>query len=254
MSASRWKGFVVPGALLIAAEIGMRTRESDSLSLAAPSDIAAALVRILVDGSLLAATRDTLVTAGVGLFLGGVIGLILGMLFGLVETVDRLTEVTVEAVRPIPSVAVLPIAMLLFGFGYRMEIAIVAFSCLWPIMILTRSAMGGIEPRLMEVARALRLSTWSQLRKIVLPAALPRIMVAFRLAAAIALVVSVTVEIAVNPIGLGYGILIAQQALQPAIMLAYLVWIGIVGWGLNGLLSLVQNKFFGRIGRVETIT
>ncbi|TWB09276.1 NitT/TauT family transport system permease protein [Rhizobium sp. ERR 1071] len=254
MSASRWKGFVVPGALLIAAEIAMRTRESDSLSLAAPSDIAAALVRILVDGSLLAATRDTLVTAGVGLFLGGVIGLILGMLFGLVETVDRLMEVTVEAVRPIPSVAVLPIAMLLFGFGYRMEIAIVAFSCLWPIMILTRSAMSGIEPRLMEVARALRLSTWSQMRKIVLPAALPRIMVAFRLAAAIALVVSVTVEIAVNPIGLGYGILIAQQALQPAIMLAYLVWIGIVGWGLNGLLSLVQNKFFGRIGRVETIT
>jgi NitT/TauT family transport system permease protein len=141
--------------------------------------------------------------------------------------------------------------MLIFGFGYRMEIAIVAFSCLWPVMIMTRSAMGGIEPRLIEVSRALRLSTFGRVRKIILPAALPRIMVAFRLAAGIALVVSVTVEIAINPLGLGYGILIAQQALQPAVMLAYLVWIGIVGWGLNALLSLAQARLFGRAGQAE---
>lgn len=249
--SGRWRGLVVPAALVLAAEAGMRLWGSTSLSLAAPSDIAAAFVRVLLDGSLVAATLNTLATAGAGLALGGLAGLAIGILFGLVRPLDRLMEVTVEAIRPIPSIAILPIAMLIFGFGYRMEIAIVAFSCLWPVMIMTRSAMGGIEPRLIEVSRALRLSTFDRVRKIILPAALPRIMVAFRLAAGIALVVSVTVEIAINPLGLGYGILIAQQALQPAVMLAYLVWIGIVGWGLNALLSLAQARLFGRAGQAE---
>jgi len=250
MSGQWWKGLIVPAALIVLAELAMRVYGSTSMSLAAPSDILAALVRALADGSILVATRDTLVTAGAGLAIGGAVGLALGILFGLVKPLDRLMEVTIEAIRPIPSVAVLPIAMLVFGFGYGMEIAIVAFSCLWPIMIMTRSAMAGIEPRLMEVSRALRLSTFDRVRKIVLPAALPRIIVAFRLAAAVALVVSVTVEIAANPLGLGYGILVAQQGLQPALMLAYLVWIGIVGWGLNALLSLAQNRLFGRAARV----
>jgi ABC-type nitrate/sulfonate/bicarbonate transport system permease component len=251
MSGSWWKGLVVPIVLIAAAEIAMRINGSTSMSLAAPSDIAAALGAALLDGSMLAATRDTLIAAGAGLAIGGFLGLALGILFGLVRPVDRLMEVTVEVVRPIPSVAVLPIALLVFGFGYTMEIAIVAFSCLWPVMIYTRSAMAGIEPRLLEVARAVRLSPWARISKIVFPAALPRILVAFRLAAAIALVVAVTVEIAINPLGLGYGILVAQQGLQPALMLAYLVWIGIVGWSLNTLLSLAQKRLFGRAARVE---
>nr|WP_230980340.1 ABC transporter permease [Oryzicola mucosus] len=242
---------VVPAALIVLAELAMRIYGSTSMSLAAPSDIVAAFFAIMFDGSLLLATRDTLVSAGTGFAAGGFIGLALGILFGLVKPLDRLMEVTIEAIRPIPSVAILPIAMLVFGFGYRMEIAIVAFSCLWPVMIMTRSAMAGIEPRLLEVSRALRLSTWDRVRKIVLPAALPRIMVAFRLAASIALVVAVTVEIAANPLGLGYGILVAQQALQPAVMLAYLVWIGMVGYLLNAGLSLMQQRLFGRAGRVE---
>lgn len=251
MSAGWWKGLVVPALLIAAAEIAMQVYGTTSMSLAAPSDILSALLGALADGSMLIATRDTLATAGAGLALGGLIGLALGILFGLVRTLDRLMEVTVEAIRPIPSIAVLPIAMLIFGLGYGMEIAIVAFSCLWPIMILTRSAMAGIEPRLIEVSRALRLSPWGRIRKIVLPAALPRITVAFRLAASIALVVAVTVEIAANPLGLGYGILVAQQGLQPALMLAYLIWIGIVGYALNALLALAQKRLFGRAATVE---
>ena len=251
MKRDWWKGLVIPAVLIAAAEIAMRLSNTTSMSLAAPSDILAALVRVLLDGSMLAATRDTLASAGAGLLIGGLLGLLLGMIFGLMPIVNRLMEVTVETIRPIPSVAVLPIAMLVFGFGYSMEIAIVAFSCLWPVMILTRAAMAGIEPRLTEVARALRLSTAQRIVKIVLPAALPRIMVAVRLAAAIALVVAVTVEIAANPLGLGYGILVAQQGLQPDLMLAYLVWIGVVGWSLNAILAFAEKRLFGRAAQVE---
>ena len=83
------------------------------------------------------------------------------------------------------------------------------------------------------------------------PASLPRIFVAFRLAAGISLIVAVTVEIAVNPIGLGYGVMTAGQALRPELMLAYLFWIGLVGYGLNAVLVLAQGRLFGRAARLE---
>lgn len=240
------KALVLPVALLVAAEAAVRVSGTTSQAIAAPTAVAFALVEALTDGSMLTATRDTLVGAFAGLALGSVLGLALGILLGLVKPLDRLMEITIEAVRPIPSVAVIPIAMLALGFGYGMEIAIVAFACLWPMLILSRSAITGIEPRLLEVARALRLSPVQRVFKIVLPAALPRIIVAFRLAAGIALVVAVTVEIAANPLGLGYGILIAQQSLRPELMLAYLLWIGLVGLLVNALLAWGQGRLFGR--------
>jgi ABC-type nitrate/sulfonate/bicarbonate transport system permease component len=203
----------------------------------------------LADGSLLLATRDTLASAFGGLAIGAAIGVSLGVLFGSVKALDRLTELAVELMRPIPSVAVIPIALVALGFGYRLEIAIVAFACLWPLLVLSRAAVSGVEPRLIEVARMLRLTPLARVFKVVAPAALPRIFVALRLAVGISLVVAVTVEIAVNPIGLGNGIMTAGQALRPDVMLAYLLWIGIVGFTLNAGLVFAQNRLFGQAAR-----
>lgn len=245
------KALAIPLALLVAAEIALRLSDTTSLALAAPSQVIVALVEALGDGTMLAATRDTLACALGGLVIGSLIGLFLGLLFGLVRPLDRLMELTIEAIRPIPSVALIPIGMLSLGFGYRFEMAIVAFACVWPMLIMTRAAIAGIEPRLLEVSRALRLSPGQRIAKIVIPAALPRIIVALRLGAGFALVVAVTVEIAANPLGLGYGMLIAQQSLSPALMLAYLLWVGLIGYGLNTLLSAAQQRLLGRAALVE---
>jgi NitT/TauT family transport system permease protein len=249
----RLKGLIVPALLLLGLEAAARITHLQSDSLAAPSAIAAALVEALADGSMLHATRDTLVSAFAGLAIGGMIGLAGGIALGIFRSADRLMEVTVESLRPIPSVALLPLALIGLGFGYRMEIVIVAFACVWPVLILTRAAVAGIEPRLAEVARVLRLSPWARVKKIIVPAALPRIFVAFRLAAGIALIVAVTVEIAINPLGLGFGIMTAQQALRPELMLAYLIWIGIVGFGLNIGLVVAQQRLFGRAALIEDV-
>ncbi len=174
----------------------------------------------------------------------------LGVALGAVPALNRALEAAIELTRPIPSVALVPIALVALGFGYRLEIAIVAYACVWPLLLLTRAAVAGVEPRLIEVARALRLNPLARVVKIVVPAALPRIFVAFRLAAGVALIVAVTVEIAVNPIGLGAGIMTAGQALRPELMLAYLVWIGLVGFALNALLVLAQQRLFGRAAQV----
>ena len=245
-----WRAAALPIVLIALAEIGARAA-GPSDSVAPPSAVFIAFVEALRDGSLLAATRDTLISAFAGLAIGATVGLALGVLFGGVRTLDRLMEMTVELVRPIPSVAVLPIALVALGFGYRLEFAIVAYACVWPLLIFTRAAVAGIEPGLIDVAKALRLGFAARVFKIIVPAALPRIFVAFRLAAGVALIVAVTVEIAVNPLGLGAGIMTAGQALRPDLMLAYLVWIGIVGYSLNAGLVFAQRRLFGRAARAE---
>ena len=143
---------MLPVAVLAALEIWARTVDLHSDSLAPPSAIAAAFGSAIGDGAFLSATRDTLASAFAGLFIGGAIGLSLGIALGVFQVFDRLMEVTIEAIRPIPSIALLPIALIALGFGYRMEIAIVAFACVWPILILSRAAVREVEPRLMEVA------------------------------------------------------------------------------------------------------
>ena len=254
MIPERVKAFLLPVATLALLEIWARAIHLQSDSLAPPSAVAVALVEAFQDGSVLIATRDTLIAAFAGLLIGGAIGLAFGIALGIFHIFDRLMEVTIEAIRPIPSIALLPIALIALGFGYRMEIVIVAFACVWPILILSRAAVGGIEPRLMEVSRALRLSPADRVRKIIIPAALPRIFLAFRLAAGIALIVAVTVEIAINPIGLGAGIMTAQQALRPDLMLAYLLWIGLTGYVLNAGLVAAQRHLFGRAALVGETT
>jgi ABC-type nitrate/sulfonate/bicarbonate transport system permease component len=241
----QWRGAVVPVTLLVLAEIYCVATNLQSDSLARPSDIAIAAVQALIDGEILRSTAQTLWAAAAGLGIGLGIGLSIGILLGLFAIFNDLMDFSIEAFRPIPSVALIPVAMLLMGFGYGMEISIVAFATTWPILILTRSAISGIEPRLIEVARALRFGLLARIWKIVLPAALPRIFVALRLAIGIALVVAVTVEISANPLGLGYAMMSAQQSLHPDLMFALLFWTGFVGWVLNAGLFQLERRFFG---------
>ena len=141
--------------------------------------------------------------------------------------------------------------MLIFGFGFRMEIAVVAFACLWPLLVLTQAAVQQVEPQLLEVARALNLSASAQVCKIILPAIVPRLFVALRLGVAIALVVAVTIEIAANPSGMGYALIISQQSMAPDLMLAWLFWIGVVGYVINAAALRMQQRVAMRMGETS---
>ena len=165
------KGLVLPALLIVLAEIGARLHGPSDV-IAPPSQVIVAFGEAIRNGSLILATRDTLIAAFGGLTVGAIIGLALGVVLGLSRTLDRVLELPVEVLRPIPSVAVIPVALIVLGFGYGLEIAIVAFACVWPMLIFARAAVAGVEPRLLEVARALKLSPWATVAKIVAPAAL----------------------------------------------------------------------------------
>lgn len=245
------RGLVVPLAVLVGWELASRASILPVGTVSRPSDIFAAGLSILADGSLLLATAETLQAAFVGLCVAIAFGVPLGMTIGISGGMRLTVAPTLDALRPVPPVALIPLSLLIFGFGVSMEAAIVGFACVWSVMIATTAAVQSMEVRLAEVARALELSRLTYMRKIVLPAALARIAVGVRVAVGIALVVAVTAEIVVNPRGLGYGMIIAQQSLRPDLMYAQLLWIGFVGWLINWGLLKIDSSFLRRFSVVR---
>jgi NitT/TauT family transport system permease protein len=242
------KGFVLPLALILLWEIASRSGFIVADSMSYPSAIARAAWLAALDGSLIKATRETFGAALAGMALGAALGIVGGLAFGLSRLLAAMMRLSTESLRPIPSVALIPLALLIYGYGFRMEIAVVAFACFWPLLIITESAVLGIEPRLIEVSRALGFGLPARVFKIVLPAALPRVFVGLRLAAAVALVVAVTGEITANPIGLGYALIVAQESMKPDRVFVFLIWIGFLGWLVNAVLLRAQQRWFGRMG------
>ncbi|OUM02187.1 ABC transporter permease [Variovorax sp. JS1663] len=245
----RLRPWVFPALLLALFEwYARRAAALGSDALAPPSAALKAFGGAAADGSLWQATGFTLGTAALGLVCGAVLGIALGIVLGLSRRAAQIGALSIEVLRPVPSVALIPLAMLTFGFGLRMELAIVAFATFWPLLVLVQSAVQQVEPRLLEVSRVLGLSARDRAFKIVLPAIVPRLFVALRLGVAVALVVAVTVEIAANPHGMGYATMIAQQSFDPALMLAWLGWIGVVGFAVNAAMLRLQQHVARRMG------
>jgi len=225
-----------------------RSLAKGSDSIAPPSTALRAFAGAAADGSLWQATAFTLGAAALGILIGALLGVAIGIALGLSRRAARMSALSIELMRPVPSVALIPLAMLVFGFGLRMEFSVVAFASFWPVLILTQAAVAQVEPRLLEVSHVLGLSTLQRSLKIVLPAIVPRLFVALRLGVAVSMVVAVTVEIAANPNGMGYAMMIAQQSLDPALMLAWLGWIGVVGYAINAGALRLQRWVAGRMG------
>ena len=242
------RAITVPTVLLAALESVVRTVASGSDAIAPPSAAAVAWIRAMGQAPWWHATQFTLTSALTGLAFGAGAGLLLGALIGLHPRAGRLSALSIELLRPIPSVALIPLAMLVFGFGLRMEASIVAFATFWPVLVLSQAAARGVEPRLLEVAQGLQMSWTARMVKIVVPAMLPRLFVALRLGLGVALVVSVTVEIAANPHGIGYAMVTAQQSLAPDELLAWLFWVGVLGAAINAGTLALQRAVERRMG------
>ena len=243
---AKLRGLLIPVILIALWEIGARAGTLPPDTMSQPSQIIAAGWEVLRDGTLLIATGQTFETALLGLALGAAIGIIIGSVIGLSPALEAIVGPTLDTIRPIPSVALIPLALLIYGFGVRMEVLVVSFASVWPILIVTVSAVRSIEPRLIEVARMLEMPPLKRLQRIILPAALARIAVGVRVSAGVALVVAVTVEIVLNPQGLGYNMIIAAQSLRPDLMWAELMWVGLAGWAFNTLLLTIDRRWLRR--------
>ncbi len=140
---------------------------------------------------------------------------------------------SVDFLRTIPAVALVPVAVLSFGPVRTAEVALATYAALWPIVLHTAGGVAAVHPRQYDVARMLHLGPVTTVRKIVIPAAVPAWLVGARMAVIIALLVAIVAEMMMSSRGLGGGLTESMHALAPARMWAYAVVCGILGLLLN---------------------
>lgn len=218
------------------------------------SDMVTAARDVLGSGDLWQPTWDTLSSATTGLLLAIVIALPLGVVIGTFPVVHETTRVVVEFLRPIPPPAILPLAVLVLGAGFESKTLLVSFGCVFPILVQTVDGVRNIDPVSTQTARAFRIAPARQFALLTIPAVLPWAFTGIRIAASIALLVAVSVEVIVGAPGLGRAITNASSSNEPAIMNVYVLACGILGIAISAGCSLLQRRLItwndGGEGRV----
>ncbi|HEX3621923.1 MAG TPA: ABC transporter permease [Acidimicrobiales bacterium] len=237
-----WPGLATMVALAGLWEALVRSHVLEYQYLPAPSAIAGGIGRIASSGDLARDGLHTLQVTLLGWVLASLLGVALGVVLGLSDAVWRYSMATVEVMRAVPPVSLVPVALLVFGFSVRMELTIIVFVSAWPVLVNAIDGVRGVRAELVDVARTLRLSRLTVIRKISLPAAVPAIVVGLRLALSLSLVLAVVAEMIGNPAGLGNALVRASQALQPAEMFAYVLVIGVLGVALNAAFTLAARR------------
>jgi ABC-type nitrate/sulfonate/bicarbonate transport system permease component len=220
----------------------IRTGALDARYLSPPSDILEALVERVHDHHLGSDIWETLSGWFLGLSIALVLAIPLGILIGSSSILYHGTRGVIEVLRPIPSVAMLPLVVLTLGNGLEAKVFLVAFACLWPILIQTIYGLRDLDSQLIEAARSLGMGRVSRLTRVAFPGALPYVATGLRVACSLALVLTVTVELVIGAPGLGQSIALTESGGAVASMYALIVVTGALGWTLNWLFLRLERR------------
>jgi ABC-type nitrate/sulfonate/bicarbonate transport system permease component len=207
-----------------------------------PDRTVAALWHGLVAGNLTEELWSTVQRMVYGWLLASLLGVALGALIGSSRAARRYLGPTLEFLRPIPASAVMPVAIAFLGLTNGMVLAVIAFGTLWPMLLATVHGIADVEPRLIEVSRALRLTRFEIVWKIALPNAVPDILAGMRLGLTIALILAVVGEMLASQDGLGLAILLAARAFRSPDLFAGVALLGLVGYVSNVALQLTERR------------
>lgn len=198
----------------------------------------------LVDniGGLFNSLLNTLEAWIIGMLIASIAGIVIGTMVGRSPTADAATETVVRMMRPLPSLALIPIAILVAGLGLKMTVGLVSFAAFWPIFINTRAGVRQVDNRFLESGSALGLKGYELLFRVILPAAAPLIATGIQIAISIALIVTISVELVGGTGGLGQFVLLAQQANALSEMFAGIVVGGFIGWLLNVIYMAIVDR------------
>lgn len=235
----------IPGILLILLlilgwQLSVQYHVVDSVTIPSVTETLSALKESIRSGEMLGALGGTLKRIAVGYAIAVVAAVAVGALMGTSRFLFFLLEPVTELIRPIPSAAYIPIAILLFGVGDKMKIVVIVAACFFPILLNTYGGVRNVDPILVDTGRTFGYSPLARLRKIILPSATPEIITGMRVSLAIALIVGVVTEMLAGNDGIGYLILNSQRIFQVPLMFAGIIILSLVGYLLNHLFVRVE--------------
>jgi NitT/TauT family transport system permease protein len=223
-------------------EIAPRAGLVDRTFLPPFSEVVRAWVALAQDGSLLDNTRASLSRAVLGFGLALAIAIPLGLVLGWYRPVANLLNPLLEVFRNTAALALLPVFVLILGIGETSKVAIVTYSCLWPVLLNTIAGVKGVDPLLVRSARSMGLSSPRLFQKVVLPGAVPTIFTGVRLAGAYSILVLLAAELVGAKAGLGYLITASQSSFRIPEMYAAIVTISLLGLVINQALLLLERR------------
>ncbi|WP_425245555.1 ABC transporter permease [Streptomyces sp. NEAU-NA10] len=206
------------------------------------SRIADALGDELGDRAFWSALGDTLTGWALGLAIAVGAGIVAGVVISVVPHLREATASTIEFLRPIPSVALIPLAVLLYGTELRSVLLLVVYASFWQVLIQVLYGVQDVDPVAEETARSYGLGTWARIRHLLWPTALPYVMTGVRLAAAVALILAITAELVIGAPGLGARIAVAQTSQAVPEMYALIVVAGLLGLLINVGARTVERR------------
>ncbi len=228
-----WLGLALLLGGLLAWEGAARARPELANFFPPASQVLLTLARILGDGELAEHIAATLRRFAEGYGLAAGLAVAAGLCLGIWRPLYSLVEPLIELLRPMPSPATIPIAILFLGIGDEMKVAVTVYACSWPILLNTIDGVRSVDRVLVATAATFRLSPWARFWKVMFPAASPQIVTGLRVSLPIALILVTTGEMVVSNDGLGFYILDRQRAFQMAEMYAAIVALAVIGYGLN---------------------
>ena len=221
---------------------GLTTWVVHSTYIPRPSGVFAALYSEVLRGDLPSGALNTLATFAMGLGLAIVLGVTGGVILGASARAFDAVKLVVEFLRPLPSVALIPFAILILGVGDASSVTITTYASFWPILFNTYYGVRDTDPVAVDTARNFGLSRPALLRRVLLPSAATNIAAGIRVSAAIALILAITVEILTSSGGLGYYIVRMQTAIRTEDMYAGVFAVGILGYAINVAATALEKK------------
>ncbi|MCC5035128.1 ABC transporter permease [Streptomyces sp. WAC 00631] len=206
------------------------------------TSILAAFTQLLGDPGFWTALGDTLTGWALGLAIAVAAGVVLGIVIGSVPVLRAATASTIEFLRPIPSVALIPVAVLLYGTDLRSTLLLVVYAAFWQVLVQVLAGVHDVDPVADDTAHSYRLGRWGRVRYVLWPTALPYVMTGVRLAAAVALVLAITAELIIGTPGLGKQIAVAQNSGAVPEVYALVLVTGLLGVTINLAARAVERR------------
>ena len=241
-SNRRWLITLRTFAIFLLLWHGLALWNDNPLQLPSPLRVLSALADLARSGELLDHALVSVTRLLVSLVVAVLLAVPLGFLMGLSREANAYIDPLVELLRPISGIAWIPLGLFIFGIGDTLPVFIMVYVAFFPLLLNTISGVRNVDRKLVQAARTMGIGRWAMLRRVVVPAALPVVMVGLRLAFAGAWAAIIAAELIGAPSGFGYAIEWYRQLLMSPKVFGFIVVIGFVGYLCDLGLRALQRK------------